>query len=111
MIRTASSNNDFLCLARLLGGYFHQDYDIISDDFRDIVRVFKEDSSVSERACTLADIRRFLLRFGQAEDSLEKAFATIFSPAIVPAGWGLTTRQWLDEVAFILAESEAATAP
>lgn len=78
-------------LDHLLGGYFHQDFDLVGD----VPEVLAEFVAVQRPEvvwAVLADIRRFL---NYRSNDLDAAFHRIFRPSIDPAGWGKTTAEWL----------------
>ncbi len=90
-------------LDALLGGYFHQDFDIFGNTLAEILATYRQDASESERQGTVSDIHRFLAEFGQSDASLADALQRVFKPDVIVEGWeGLTTRQWLEELARLL---------
>lgn len=85
----------FSYLESLVGGYFHQDHDIVGDTIDAIVAEYKATAHGYELMGLKADIARFKHQF--ADDADEK-FVTIFSPDIDPVAWSGSTIAWLDEV-------------
>jgi hypothetical protein len=91
-------------LAYLLAGWFHQDFELEGDGLEAIVRRYAADVSEEERRGTVEDIGRFVARFGASEKMLNEAVERVFHPEVLIDGWdGLTTRQWLERVAKLLA--------
>ena len=91
-------------LDALLGGYFHQDFDVFGNTLAEILATYAKDTSTSERQGTVSDIHRFLAEFDQFDDSLAVALQRIFEPGVIVEGWeGLTTRAWLLEIGRLLA--------
>ncbi|GGH07014.1 contact-dependent growth inhibition system immunity protein [Silvibacterium dinghuense] len=91
-------------LDALLGGYFHQDFDLFGDTLAEILATYREDTSAEERAATRADIERFLGTYGPEAQAVNEALERIFKPGVIIEGWdGLNATQWLEEVARLLA--------
>lgn len=38
----------------------------------------------------------------QSGADIDRAFVEVFSPDVEPAGWGLTTREWLERIRDLL---------
>ncbi len=87
-----------------MGAYFHQDFDLEGPGFQDVVRAYYRQTSPEERRGTIDDIHRFIADHRQDDSALSAAFLDVFNPQVIVEGWdGLTTRQWLLEVARLLA--------
>ncbi len=98
-----TEQREFAYLAHMLGGWFGQDYDLISEDFRAIVREYRESVPADEVVKTAEDIERFVARYGESEGGLRAAMDRVFYPCIIVEAWGgLTTREWLVTVAKLL---------
>ena len=98
-----SDKQRFPYLASLIGGYFHQDFDVNGSTLEEIIGKSKADSSTEETAGTIADIERFVAEYGETGTGLAEAFARIFEPGVIAEGWdGMTTRQWLLRIAQLL---------
>src|SRR5215467_12265711 len=78
-------------LRQLLGGWFHQDFDIDGGTLEEIIAKFKSVTPESEILGAKSDIETLLKNSG---DDLDREFIRLFQPDIDPAGWGMTTRQW-----------------
>jgi len=91
-------------LQDLLGGWFHQDFDIAGDTLAEIVDQYKAVTSQDEIAAVIGDIAAFL---EQSRDNVDAAFVEAFRPDIDPAGWGMTAAQWLLHLRDILERQSA----
>jgi hypothetical protein len=93
-------------LDRLIGGYFHEDYDIFGNTLEEVIGEFTNgERELAERA--KRDIERFLAE--RPDDrGLKEDFESFFRPGILPDGWesGVTNwRQWLTHVAELLVKA------
>lgn len=100
-----SPKGDYPYLADLMGGWFHQDFELAGGPtYQGVIAAFVGDVGAAEREKTVADIRRFLLDFGATDAGLAEAMDRVFSPDVLVEGWdGLTTREWLMDVARLIA--------
>lgn len=80
-------------LFNLLGGWFHQDFDIQGDTIEKTIASFRESTPAEDLMGTRADIHRFLRLFDGPE--LDRKFREIFQSGVSPAGWEMDTKQWL----------------
>jgi hypothetical protein len=88
----------------LLGAYFHQDFDIFGNTLQEIIATYRTDVSDEVRKSTRADIERFLHTYGPEERSVSEALERVFKPGVIVEGWeGLNAKQWLEEIARLLA--------
>ncbi len=78
-------------LDHLLGGWFHQDFDLVGD-VPEVAAEFVAVGPAEVVWAVVADIRRFL---NYRSNDLDAAFQRIFKPGIDPAGWRMTTAEWL----------------
>jgi hypothetical protein len=83
-------------LAELLGGWFHQDFDIEGETVEEIICAFNKSSSAQQRQAVIADIIEFL-RTDDAQ--IDADFIRIFNPDIEPTGFAASTRAFLSEIA------------
>ncbi len=88
-------------LASLLGGYFHQDFDIHGDTLEEIVGLYRKEGTQAEIDGLRKDIQKFLAAFDDAH--IKSAFVRIFHPDIDSEGWGLSVREWLLKINELLA--------
>ena len=96
-------SDDYPTLAGLVGGYFHQDYDIISEDGDEVVAAFRDETLPAVHQSLMADIHRFLDRYGADEKQLTGAFERVFTPETAfHRFWGRTTREALLKVVEIV---------
>ena len=72
--------DDYPTLRGLVRGYFHQDYDIISDDDDLVVAAFRDENLPATRQRLIGDVHRFLDRYGADEKQLTDAFERVFTP-------------------------------
>jgi len=86
-------------LRQLLGGWFHQDFDIDGDTLEEILAKFKSVTPEVEILGVKSDIETFIKNSG---DALDNEFVAHFQPDVDPAGWGMTTREWLMRIHEIL---------
>src|SRR5215475_14377033 len=89
------SHEPYPFLRQLLGGWFHQDFDIDGETLEEIIAKFKSVTSQVEILGAKSDIETLL---NNSADDLDSEFVRLFVPDIDPAGWGMTTRQWLVRV-------------
>jgi hypothetical protein len=82
-------------LNQLIGGWFHQDFDVEGETIEDVVAAYKAATSPEEVRGVKAEIRRFV---EQAGDNIDDRFEMLFHHDSNPPGWGLTTRAWLDRI-------------
>ena len=101
-IRHEGSNSHFVgehaypFLDVLIGGWFHQDFDIEGDTLVAIIASFRRDTNADDWAETRADIARLLRRYDDA--ALPQEFIRLFQPGVYPTGWPGGTRQWLARI-------------
>jgi hypothetical protein len=100
------SSANFPYLASLIGGYFHQDFDLNGNTLEEIIETSKKTSSAEETAGTIADIQRFLATYGDSDARIATEFVRLFDPGIIAEGWeGLTTRQFLLKIETLLSST------
>ena len=86
---------DYPELYHLMGGWFHQDFDVEGDTLEEVVGAYLAVVSAKERQALVDDIRRFL----HDANDIEREFETIFQPDIIPTGFAPTTREFLEGIA------------
>ena len=74
------SSKDYPALANLVGSYFHQDYDIVSEDHDEVVRVFAKDNNPWFVKSVISNISVFLERHQEDDPELARVFETLFRP-------------------------------
>lgn len=72
--------DNYPALRDLIGGYFHQDYDIISDDVDEVVEAFKKESWDDDRKNVVADIQHFLEKHNEEDPQLGRSVEAVFAP-------------------------------
>jgi len=86
--------SDYPQLANLIGGWFHQDFDLNGDTLEEIVGAYAAVTPVDQQRHLAADIERFLAQPGDIDDR----FQATFHPDILPAGFAPTTREFLQRI-------------
>jgi hypothetical protein len=89
------NDTGFPMLADLMGGWFHQDFDIEGGTLAEVMQAFCRVTPHTERAKLKAEIARFLLE--HAED-LDMSFEATFKPDVIPAALAGSTRAFLEQV-------------
>ena len=68
-------------LDAFLGGWFHQDFDLVGDTLEEIVAAYRESAGVDEAEAVRSDIAAFLLdSAGAVEDDLGRVFVLDIDP-------------------------------
>lgn len=86
------TRDDFPALGDLIGGWFHQDYDLGGDDLPEIAANAAATLSPAQLAAVLDDIARFRAAVPAPRDT---AFQRVFEPGADPAMWNLDATEWL----------------
>jgi hypothetical protein len=84
----------------LFAGYFHQDWDIYDQDWRIALTKMLPDFSVNDLEQLALEIHRLLTI--HSEQELEDMLYPTFGCYFVPAGAGLTNREWFAELISII---------
>lgn len=87
-------------LDSLIGGWFHQDFDLEGDTLEEIVAAYKTVHSREDWEGTRAEILRFLE--GRDDTQVKEDFVRLFQPGVDAEAWGMSTRQWLLRIAELL---------
>lgn len=104
------SSHEYPTLRGLVRGYFHQDYDIISDDADEVVAAFRDETPPAVHRDLIDEIQRFIDHYGADEKELTGAFEGIFTPETgFHRFWGRTTREALTKVVEIVSTSNHST--
>jgi CdiI immunity protein len=80
-------------LDALVGGWFHQDFDIDGDTLEEIIASYKRKSPPDDLLGTKADINRFIRQ--TPDERIDEEFARRFEADVDPRRWSQTTRHWL----------------
>lgn len=103
-------HEEYPALLQMIGAYFHQDYDIISEDPDVIVAEYKQESKREHVHRVIDDINRFLKNHAGNDDELAASFYRIFKPEAGFYGWkGRTVRESLLKVLEILSDDKVPT--
>ena len=92
--------NHYPRLADLLGGWFHQDYDIEGETVAEVIGAFRAVTPPDEQAALQTDISAFLT---EHSETIEEDFETIFQPDVTPSALSGSTRAFLEEIQALLA--------
>ncbi len=86
-------------LADLIGGWFHQDYDIEGDTIPEIMGSFLAVTPADQREDLRQEISRFL---SEHAEQLDEDFEAVFQPDVVPAALSGSTLNFLYEIRALL---------
>lgn len=86
-------------LRQLIGSWFHQDFDIDGETLEDILSGYKSVTEEEQILGVKAEIEKFIEESG---DKIDDRFIELFRPDVDPAGWGMTTKEWLTQIHDIL---------
>ena len=86
-------------LRQLIGGWFHQDFDLGGGSLEEILASYRSVTPPAEVAAARAAIDKLVAAAG---DNLEHEFVQRFHPDVDPSGWGMTTREWLIQIRNLL---------
>ena len=84
---------DYSFLDSLIGGWFHQDFDLSGNTLEEIIAAYKKVHGPEDRSGTRADIEKFLRE--HSEGDITEEFVRRFQPGVDPQAWGMSTRDWL----------------
>lgn len=93
-------------LEQLLGGWFHQDFDLEGGDIETIIADYKQVSHAHDVMGLRADIKRLIHDTEANELVLEQVFIDLFKPDVMPEAWGMTTKDWLLQIYKIVSEED-----
>lgn len=91
---------DFAALESLIGGWFHQDFDLEGDTLEEIVGKYRQVTPLPEQLDVVADIQRFLAGAKDVDEEFEERFR----PDVMPTGFAPSTREFLERIAELLEE-------
>jgi len=87
----------FEYLDSLMGGWFHQDFDIEGDTPQEVMASYKAKMPPSDQVGLLVDVRKYL--DAHPDDAeLEENFQKTFEPQIVQGAFGMSTREFLNTI-------------
>lgn len=97
LLTNTINEHEYPHLAQLIGGWFHQDFDIEGGTLEAMIAAFKKVTTPADCAETRADIGRLLSRYD--DQALSQEFVRLFRPDVIVEGWdGMSTRQWLTRI-------------
>jgi hypothetical protein len=89
------TDTGFPTLAGLMGGWFHQDFDIEGGTLTEVMQAFCRVTPHAERARLKAEISRFL---AEHTDDLDVSFEATFKPDVIPSVLAGSTRAFLEQI-------------
>jgi hypothetical protein len=102
--REPRESDEYPDLDGLLGGYFHQDFDLAGSNLQEIIATYRAEITDEMRMSTRVDIERFLQKYGPEERNVSEALERVFKPGVIVEGWEeLNAKQWLERIADLLA--------
>jgi hypothetical protein len=84
----------------LMGGWFHQDFDINGDTLDEIVAAYRAVTPLDQQRALAAEVGRYLAE----ESDVERDFEPRFHPDVSPTGFAPTTREFLERIASLVGE-------
>jgi hypothetical protein len=78
----------------LMGGWFHQDFDINGDTVEEVIGAYRKVTPRDEQKRLALEIQSFL---GEAAD-VDAEFQDRFHPDVLPTGFAPTTRAFLEKI-------------
>jgi hypothetical protein len=100
----------FPYLSHFLGGYMNQDWDISGHGktLEEVVAYYVKVGDPDEAHGLKMDIKRFVASKG---NDIDREFERLFRPEIIPSGWGMSTREWLQWIERLVGEELRKRAP
>jgi hypothetical protein len=91
---------DYPEMESLIGGWFHQDFDINGESLDEIVAAYRAVTPQDQQRALAAELRRYLAE----ESDVERDFEQRFRPDVSPTGFTPTTREFLEKIASLVNE-------
>jgi hypothetical protein len=91
--------NTYPHLADFMGGWFHQDFDIVGDTLEEIVTAFRAIAPPETQAALRSEIAAFLKDHSQ---NIDEEFERAFNPQVVPSAFTGSTRSFLETIRDLL---------
>jgi hypothetical protein len=91
---------DYPEIETLMGGWFHQDFDINGDSLDEIVTAYRAVMPPDRRRALVVEVGRYLAD----ESDVERDFEQRFHPDVSPTGFAPSTREFLERVAALVNE-------
>jgi CdiI immunity protein len=91
---------DYPYLDALVGGWFHQDFDIDGSTLEEVLSSYKWRTAPDDRLGAKADIQRFLRN--TSDDRLDDEFNERFTPGAFPGRDDLNLSDWLRKIYSLL---------
>jgi hypothetical protein len=90
---------EYPAIAELMGGMFHQDFDLVGNTVAEIMLAFRKVTPPEEQLVLKTEVVRFLSEHGS---DLDEAFEMTFRPDIIPSAFSGSTRAFLEEIRDLL---------
>jgi hypothetical protein len=90
--------SDYPQLETLMGGWFHQDFDINGDTLEEIIAAYRGVTPVDQQRSLATEIERFLSQAGDVDSEFQRRF----KPDVSPTGFAPTIRLFLTSIASLL---------
>jgi hypothetical protein len=90
--------SDYPQLEILMGGWFHQDFDINGDTLDEIIAAYRGVTPFDQQRSLATEIERFLNEPGDVDYEFQRRF----KPDVSPTGFAPTTRRVLTTIASLL---------
>jgi hypothetical protein len=85
-------------LETLIGGWFHQDFDINGETLEEILAAYRAVTPANQQRALAGEIRRFL----DEVPDVDSGFQERFTPDVLPTGFAPTTRDFLERIAALV---------
>jgi hypothetical protein len=85
-------------LETLVGGWFHQDFDLDGETLEEIIGAYRNVTPDEQRRALREEIAHFL---AEAND-VDLEFEQRFSPEVSPTGFAPSTREFLERIATLV---------
>lgn len=82
-------------IAALMGGWFHQDFDLVGETVAEIAADFARSASARDIAALVVEIDQFCAEHG---DNLDAAFESCFAPQVIVAAFSGSTAAFLADL-------------
>ncbi|MDQ6684857.1 MAG: contact-dependent growth inhibition system immunity protein [Pseudomonadota bacterium] len=86
-------------LRTFLGGWFHQDFDLVGETLAAIVAAYTQSATLAERRALQGEIRQFLQ---QAKGRVDAEFERQFEPEVDPAALAVDAEDFLLTIDWLL---------
>jgi hypothetical protein len=85
---------DYPELETLIGGWFHQDFDLNGNTLEEVIGAYRAVTPADQQRALATEIRRFL----QETNEIDRHFEDRFKPDASPTGFAPSTRELLERI-------------